>query len=75
MFDPWMKTPAAALYMNTSEAWLEKKRVTGGGPIYTKNGRLVSYRRSNLDNYMVERERRSTSDRGGQEQAAGPDDA
>ena len=65
MFDPWMKTPAAALYMNTSEAWLEKKRVTGGGPIYTKNGRLVSYRCSNLDNYMVERECRSTSDPGG----------
>ena len=64
MFDPWMKTPAAALYMNTSEAWLEKKRVTGGGPVYIKIGRLVSYRRSVLDEYLAVRECRSTSDPG-----------
>lgn len=74
MFDPYLKTPAAALYINTSEAWLEKKRVTGGGPVYIKNGRLVSYRRSALDEYMLARERRSTSDRGVQEQAADPGD-
>ena len=75
MFDPYLKTPAAALYIGVSEAWLEKKRVTGGGPVYIKNSRLVTYRRSSLDDYMSARERRSTSDPDGQEPAAGPGDA
>lgn len=74
MFDPYLKTPAAALYIGVSKAWLEKKRVTGGGPVYIKNSRLVTYRRSALDEYMSARERRSTSDPGGQQQAAGPGD-
>ena len=65
MFDPLLKTSAAAPYLKVSAAWLEKKRCTGGGPVYIKIGRLVSYRRSVLDNYMVERECRSTSDPGG----------
>ena len=65
MFDPLLKTPAAARYINTSTAWLEKKRCTGGGPVFIKNGRLVSYRRSALDDYLTACEQRSTSDLGG----------
>ena len=65
MFDPLLKTPAAAPYLKVSAAWLEKKRVTGGGPVYIKIGRLVSYRRSVLDEYLAARECRSTSDPGG----------
>ncbi len=74
MFDPYLKTPAAALYIGVSEAWLEKRRVYGNGPVYIKNGRLVCYRRSALDHYMSARERRSTSDPGDQDQAAGAGD-
>ncbi len=76
LFDPLLSTPAAARYLNVSTAWLEKKRCTGGGPVYIKISRLVSYRRSALDEYASVRERRSTSDpdRSGQEQAADPGD-
>lgn len=70
MFNPYLKTPAAALYIGVSEAWLEKKRVTGGGPVYIKNSRLVSYRRSDLDEFMSARARRSTSEPAGQVQTA-----
>ena len=65
MFDPLLKTPAAARYINTSTSWLEKRRCTGGGPVFIKNGRLVSYRRSALDEHLSARECRSIRDPGG----------
>ncbi len=75
MVDTCLNTDAAAQYLGVSRALLEKQRCTGGGPRFCKIGRRVTYRRAALDEYLSARERRSTSDRGGQEQAAGPDDA
>ena len=65
LFDPLLKTPAAMAYIQKSTAWGEKKRCTGGGPVYIKIGRSVSYRRSDLDKYIAAHERRHTSDPGG----------
>ena len=41
---------------------LQKWRVTGGGPRFVKLGRSVRYRQSDLDQWVRERQRTSTSD-------------
>jgi hypothetical protein len=61
-------TTKAAAYLDCSPSYLEKLRVTGGGPEYVKLGRSVRYEDDALDRYKAERRRRSTSD-GGTEQA------
>lgn len=50
------------LQKNTLEVW----RLRGTGPAYLKLGRRVLYRRESLEQFMAERERRSTSDTGAQ---------
>jgi predicted DNA-binding transcriptional regulator AlpA len=45
---------------STMEAW----RLRGKGPKFLKLGRRVLYKRSSLEEFMAERERASTSDRG-----------
>lgn len=65
--DPLFSNKEAAFYIgsrNGSTAFLDKTRVYGGGPVYIKCGKRVSYRRSALDAWLKERERTSTSDRG-----------
>ena len=47
--------------VRTLQAW----RVRGGGPSFVKvSARCVRYRQSDLDSWVEERIRRSTSDRG-----------
>lgn len=58
-------TQAAAAYLLVSPALLEYYRVRGGGPRYSKLGRLVRYRRAALEEWLRARERASTSDSGG----------
>lgn len=60
-----LDTQAAADYLLVSPALLEYYRVRGGGPRYSKLGRLVRYRRAALEEWLQARERSSTSDRGG----------
>ena len=62
--DPKMKTPAAAVYTGLKSRTLEKLRQTGGGPIYLKVGRSVLYAQSDLDTWLQQRRRASTSDPG-----------
>lgn len=59
-------TPAeAAEWLRVSRSYLARLRVVGGGPPYIKlSPRLVVYRREDLEAYVAERLRRSTSDRG-----------
>jgi len=52
----------AARYLAIASITLAKLRMSGAGPRYTKCGRLVIYRRENLDNWLAEHEQRSTSD-------------
>ena len=68
--DPLYDTPEAADYCNSGQSTLEKLRLTGGGPIFIKLGRRVVYRKSDLDDWLNSRRRRSTSDRSIQSQAA-----
>jgi len=54
----------AAAYLGLKAATLEKWRVVGSGPPFVKIGRLVRYRKEDLDAFMQVRIRNSTSDTG-----------
>lgn len=59
-----LRTPEAAAYIGCSPRTLEKFRQTGDGPVYLKVGRSVLYLRSDLDRYLGQCRRASTSDPG-----------
>lgn len=59
-----LATPEAANYVGSRAKTLEKWRVVGGGPRYVKLGRRVVYEVSDLDAWIDERRRRSTSEQG-----------
>ena len=52
----------AAEYLGLKAATLNKWRVYGDGPPFLKVGRLIQYRRSDLDAYLSGRLMRSTSE-------------
>ena len=56
-----LDTHGAAAYLSVSRQLLELLRVQGGGPRFSKLGRLVRYRRAALDAWLIDRERSSTS--------------
>lgn len=60
-----LTTPAAADYLGLSPATLETMRTRGGGPVFAKLGARVVYKREDLDQWMENRRRSSTSDPGG----------
>jgi hypothetical protein len=51
----------AALYLGVSESYLNKLRCVGGGPVFIKIGRRVVYSMKDLDQWLSERRRASTS--------------
>ena len=59
-----LDTEAAAAHVHLSPRTLERYRVTGEGPVYLKLGRRVLYRIGDLDRWLDEKRRRSTSDPG-----------
>jgi predicted DNA-binding transcriptional regulator AlpA len=60
-----LRTPAAAEYLGLSPSTIEKFRLTGEGPKFVRIGaRAVGYRIEDLDGWLAERLRRSTSDAG-----------
>ena len=59
--DEWMNPRQTAAHVNSSTSTLAKKRLKGDGPPYTKFGRLVLYRRADVDEYLARRRRLSTS--------------
>lgn len=61
---PVLKTPDAATYCGSSASTLEKLRLYGGGPPFSKLGRRVVYRVADLDAWLAANLRRSTSDVG-----------
>jgi hypothetical protein len=60
----YLRTPQAACYLSLSPRTLEKLRVVGGGPEYSKIGRVVLYAIAELDVWLSEHRRRSTSQSG-----------
>ena len=61
-----LPTEQAAEYLGLSPKTLETLRTRGGGPPFLKLGRRVVYRKTDLDNWLAARVRRSTSDHGQQ---------
>ena len=55
--------PEAAEYLRTSVSTLAKLRVYGGGPEFTRIGRAIRYRRTDIDTYMADQLVRSTSEK------------
>ena len=58
------RTREAAAYIGSTKSTLDKKRVDGTGPPFTKVGRAVIYDFDLLDEYMEANRRNSTSDPG-----------
>ena len=52
----------AAHCLGLSQSTLAKLRLTGNGPAYCKLGRRVVYRREDLEAWLAENRRRSTSE-------------
>jgi excisionase family DNA binding protein len=63
-FEKVYTTKETAVRLKVSESFLNKKRVSGGGPKFIKVGRAVRYPESAIDEYMAGQLRTSTSDSG-----------
>jgi hypothetical protein len=62
--DVYMTPQEAAAYLKTSTSTLAKRRIFGGPNAipFSKSGKMVRYRKSDLDAHMAENRRRTTSD-------------
>ncbi len=58
---PLMTEKDAAIYLNMAVPTLRKWRVQGGGPVFLKLSRAVRYDVADLDAWIAERRRASTS--------------
>ncbi len=62
-----MTVAEAAAYLRVSQPFLNKARCYGGGPRYAKlGGKRVLYNRADLDDWVLQGSRASTSDPVGQ---------
>ena len=60
--------PQAAEFLSLSPRWLELKRYHGDGPSFVRiSARCIRYRRKDLEEWVGERVRNSTSDTRGEE--------
>ena len=57
-----LRTPDAAVYVGLATSTLNKLRVRGDGPVYSKLGRIVVYDIADLDGWLEVNKRASTSD-------------
>ncbi len=62
--DRLLTPDAAGAVLGIARQTLARWRVEGKGPPFIKLGSRVAYRRATLDAWVLERERRSTSDLG-----------
>ena len=65
-----LATAEAAVYCGSTKSTFEKLRVYGGGPAFIKMGSRVVYDVADLDAWLSARRRLSTSDGGGNANAA-----
>lgn len=58
-----LRAPEAAAYVGLSSSTLAKMRLRGDGPMYSKAGpRIVIYDKADLDSWLDQRRRVSTSE-------------
>ena len=58
-----LKTPEAADYLRLKPGTLDQWRWLGVGPRYARCGRRIVYRKADLDAYLEQCSRQSTSER------------
>jgi predicted DNA-binding transcriptional regulator AlpA len=61
--DPLLQPAQVAKLLGVSLSWLAKSRLTGTGPRFVKIGRAVRYAMSAVREYILSRQRSSTSER------------
>ena len=62
-----LRAPEAASYTGLSESTLAKRRLRGEPPVFVRLGsRAIGYRLDDVDDWLTNCRRRSTSDDGGQ---------
>jgi hypothetical protein len=59
---PYADTRGASDHTTFSTSYLEKLRVVGGGPPFIKVGKAVRYKLADLDTWLAEQKRGSTSE-------------
>lgn len=69
MLSSALTTPQAAKYLGLSPTTLEKYRGSGCGPRYIQLGRAIRYRLKDLDAWLDQNVRTSTSDAGNSRKA------
>ena len=60
--DPLLHPAEVAKLLGVSSSWLAKSRLTGTGPRFIKVGRSVRHTRSALREFILSRQRHSTSE-------------
>lgn len=55
-----LDTKEAAMYLSVSYDFLKKARVSGKGPIFSKLGKKVVYKITDLESYLNENSQRNT---------------
>jgi predicted DNA-binding transcriptional regulator AlpA len=61
--DPLLHPTEVAKILGVSNSWLSKSRLTSTGPRFIKIGRAVRYTMSAVREYILSRQRNSTSER------------
>ncbi|MGO9432375.1 helix-turn-helix transcriptional regulator [Rhodoblastus sp.] len=59
-----LRVPEAATFLGISVAYLNALRCKGGGPVFVRMGRAVAYHPDDLEKWLADKRRTSTSDRG-----------
>jgi predicted DNA-binding transcriptional regulator AlpA len=62
--DIWLTRREAGKYLKLGESTLAKLFVSGDGPEAVKVGRSIRYLTADLDHWMIQRRRKSSSDSG-----------
>jgi predicted DNA-binding transcriptional regulator AlpA len=60
--DALLQPVEVAKLLGVSPSWLAKSRLTGTGPRFIKSGRAVRYARSAVREFILSRQRHSTSE-------------
>jgi excisionase family DNA binding protein len=58
----YLTQPETAQYLRLSPRTVERMRIEGRGPRFTRAGRRVIYARSGIDSWLAERTYQSTSE-------------
>jgi excisionase family DNA binding protein len=59
--DPLMTVKELAVYLHCSKSFLDKARLAGDGPAFSRLGRKILYRKSVVDAWLQQRQFASTS--------------